>query len=287
MREKILIVDDDPETLALCQEALSFENYEVVTSTNGENALGLTQQEEFEVVLSDIRMPGMNGLELLESLKRQNPEQIVIMISGFTDVDIAVEAMKLGAFDSLAKPLIVDELKITVNKALRQNRLRQENKILRQKLQEANIATASVPKVIPILQNLTQDTARELLEIGKVTSIATNEIILDEGLSDNHLYLVFEGEISVWQEGAEILRLGKGECYGEMNLFRHSLRSQRLVAEAPTQLFSMEKEALLSYFTQKEERIFKLFVFNVLNSVFNKCRKSASRIIQLERLLKG
>jgi len=287
MREKILIVDDDPETLGLCQNALEGERYQVVTASSAEDALQLAAEGEYDVILSDIRMPGVSGLELLENLKKLDPEQPVIMFSGFGDVDAAVEAMKLGAFDSLAKPLIVDELKVTINKALRQNRLRQENEKLKQELHDSHVAMANLPKIVPLLQNMTADVAREFLELGEVETINSNDIILEEGLLDNRLFIVLEGELSVWQEKAELFRLGKGECYGEMNIFRPGLRSQGLLVELPGQLLVLGKEEILNFFNKKEERVFKLFVFNALNSIFAKQRKACSRIIHLERMLKG
>lgn len=287
MSEKILIVDDDPEILELCTSALAHEEYEITTSTNGEEAFDLVRQQSFDLVLSDIRMPGMDGLELLENLKKLDEDQTVIMFSGFGDVDVAVDAMKLGAFDSLAKPLSVDELKITIHKALRQHHLKQENRKLKMEIQENYIAMAAPPKVIPLLQNFTIDTSREFIELGEVFSYSTHETVLEEGISDHRLYIVFDGEFSVWQEGAQICKLGRGECHGEMNIFRLGLRSQSLIAETPGQILVLEKQAILNFFNQKEERIFKLFVFNALNSIYTKYRKTCSRIYQLERKLKG
>jgi YesN/AraC family two-component response regulator len=287
MREKILIVDDDVETLSFCRDALAEEEYEVATAPSGEEALTLTEETEFDVVLSDIRMPGLDGIELFEAVKKRHPDQIMVMFSGFGDIDVAMEAMRVGAFDSLSKPLIVDELKLTITRALRQNRLQHENEQLKQVLQDSNIAMASLPRVIPILQNFALETFREFIELGRVMNYSSNEIILKENQTDSHLYIVFEGEVSIWQDGAEIQRLGKGECYGEMIFFRQSIRSQCLVAELPAQVLIINKETVMNYFSQKEERLFKLFVINSLNVLYSKYRKVCSRTSQLESMLKG
>ncbi|RJQ47853.1 MAG: response regulator [Gaiellales bacterium] len=287
MREKILIVDDDPEIRSLCQESLGGEDYEVVTSASGEEALEMATQSSFDVVLSDIRMPGISGIELLESLKRANPEQVMVMFSGFTDVDVAVEAMRLGAIGSLSKPLIVDELKLTINQALHQNRLRQENVKLKMELHESHVAQVLVPKLIPLLQNFSLEACREFVEMGRIVGLGANEILLEEGVADQHLYIVFEGELTVWQDGVEVHRLGKGESYGEMSVFRPGMRSPGLATEIPSQVCVIEREAIMNFFSRKEERLFKLFIFNALNSIFTKYRKSNMRIVQLERMLKG
>ncbi len=287
MQEKVLIVDDDPEICTLCSEALDEEGYQVTTSTSAEEALELAEQEEFDVILSDIRMPGMSGLELVQNLKRLDPDQTIVMFSGFGDVDLAIEAMKLGARDSLPKPLNVDELRLTLGKAIHQNHLRRENEKLKQELQDSTIAMTNLPRFIPLLQNFPVDAGREFVELGHVVSLNSNDVILQEGSTDHRLYIVLEGELSVWQEKAELYRLGRGESYGEMNIFRQSLHNQGLLAELPAQLLIIEKEAIIDFFNKKEERIFKLFVFNALNSIFVKHRKACARIIQLEHLLKG
>lgn len=287
MREKILIVDDDLETLSFCREALAEEEYEIVTAPSAEQALSLAEEVEFDVVLTDIRMPGMDGIELLDTLKKKHPDQITVMFSGFGDVDVALEAMKAGAFDSLSKPLIVDELKLTIGRALRQNRLRQENEQLKHVLQDAHAAVATPPKVVPLLQNFTTESTRQFIELGRVVTFNADETILKENQTDNHLYIVFEGEVAVQQDGAEIFKLGKGESYGEMIFFRQNLRSQGLEAASPAQVLIISKEAAMTFFSQKEERVFKLFIINSLGSIYNKYHKACVRAGQLERMLKG
>lgn len=286
MHGKILIVDDEPSVRDLCRDSLADEEYEVFTAASGEEAYQLAGQEEFDVVLADIRMPDMNGLDLLEKLKSINPGQAVIMFSGFGDTDVAVEAMKRGAYDYLSKPLIIDELKIILQKALQQNHLREENTKLKLELQESQIAGSEEVRAIPLLQNVPRDLAQELLNLGKTYFFNTNEEIVAEGDTDSNLYIILDGEVSVRQEGAELFRLGRGECYGEMNVFRQNLRSQCLTAENASQILKIDKRSLLDYFSKKEERTFKLFVFNVLNSVYGKYRKASSSIVQLERVLK-
>jgi DNA-binding response OmpR family regulator len=287
MSEKILIVDDDPDTLNFCCEALAEEQFEIVTAPNGIEALALSGEVEFDLVLTDIRMPGMDGIELLDALKKRDPDQMTVVFSGFGDVDVALEAMKAGAFDSLSKPLILDELKLTIGRALRQNRLRQENEQLKQVIQDSYIAMVTPPKVIPLLHGFNAEAAREFIELGRVVNFSSNEIILEENQLDTDLYIVFEGEIKVWQESAEVFKLSKGDSCGEMIFFRPNVRSQLLEAEVPGSVLIIHKEAIMAYFSQKEERLFKLFVINSLNTVYAKYRKTINRVVQLERLLKG
>lgn len=286
MNEKILIVDDDAEILQMCSDSLIEESYQIVTSSTGEEALKIARRDDFAVVLSDIRMPGMNGLELLEQLRQNDPHQIIVMFSGFGDVDAAVEAMKRGAFDYLSKPLILDELKVTIRMALQQNALYAENRRLKQELNEKLRAQKDTSPTIPLLTNLPQDVIKTFLDMGMMQTYDEQEIILQEGNIDHKLYLLFDGEVSVRQEGVELYRLGKFDSYGEMHIFRPNLSTQCLTAQRPTTVLLIEKDDIVKFFSQKEEKLFKHYILNTLNAVYLKLRRTSSRINQLERVLR-
>ncbi len=286
MNERILIVDDDAEILQMCADSLATESYHVVTTSTAEEALELARKERFSLVLSDIRMPGMDGLQLSRKLREINPDQVIVMFSGFGDVDAAVEAMKQGAFDYLSKPLILDELKITVKTALQQNSLTSENRRLKEELNERLTAQRETSPTIPLLSNFPHDVLKAFLELGVMQTYEDQEIVLQEGNVDHRLYLVFDGELSVRQDGVELYRLGKFDCYGEMHLFRPNLSTHCLTAECPSTVLIVDKEDIVSFFSQKEERLFKHYILNTLNAVFLKLRRTSSRINQLERVLR-
>ena len=128
----ILVVDDDREMRQLLQDTLEEDHYRVVVASDGQDALTRMKSEQFPVVVTDLRMKGMDGLGLLEQVVRKHPESNLIMMTAFGTVESAVDAMKHGAFDYLTKPVKTDELLVTVQKALREARLRQEIQQLRQ-----------------------------------------------------------------------------------------------------------------------------------------------------------
>ena len=115
---KILFVDDDASLRTVVSIALKRDNHEVVVATDGDDALGKFAQERFDLVIQDVRMPGMNGLELLERLKQINPDTPVVVMTAFSAWDVAVDAMRLGAFDYLKKPFDNDELRILARRAI-------------------------------------------------------------------------------------------------------------------------------------------------------------------------
>ncbi len=134
---KILVVDDEKSQRDLVSGFLEKNCYQVTVAESGEDALEKYQESYLSVVLVDMKMPGMNGIELIEKLKELNPFVQVIMLTAFGSVDTAVAAMKKGAFDYLTKPIEdLDELLLKINKARDQNRLVVENTLLRERLEE-------------------------------------------------------------------------------------------------------------------------------------------------------
>lgn len=128
MTTKILVVDDEQDMLTLLKRSLEPElDCEVETAASGESALKKFSRNHFDIVLADIKMPGMNGLELLELIRRDKQDQTVIMMTAFGHIDMAVKAMKSGAYDFITKPFEHDTLVVRLEKALERSRLVNEN----------------------------------------------------------------------------------------------------------------------------------------------------------------
>lgn len=128
MTDKILVVDDELDMLNLLKRSLEPDlGCTVVTAATGEEALNLLSQDGYDLVLADIKMPGMGGLELLQSIGAEYPELTVIMMTAYGDIDIAVEAMKLGAYDFITKPFEHESLIFRLEKGLERCRLKNEN----------------------------------------------------------------------------------------------------------------------------------------------------------------
>lgn len=121
---KILVVDDDIDMRDNLVEILSASDFEIATAENGEEALALVKENPFELVLLDLLMPGMSGMDVLPMIKLENPATQVIMVTAFSTIDNAVEAMRKGADDYITKPFKIDELRMTVRKCLEQAKFR-------------------------------------------------------------------------------------------------------------------------------------------------------------------
>jgi len=134
MRAKILVIDDDNSLRRVLEYNLQEEGYDVHAASSGEEGLYWFGQAKPDLVITDMKMTGMDGLMVLKSIKERSPETLVIIITAFGTVDVAVEAMKSGAYDYITKPFNRDELKLTVKKALQFNGLTEENKRLKSEL---------------------------------------------------------------------------------------------------------------------------------------------------------
>jgi two-component system nitrogen regulation response regulator NtrX len=131
---RILIVDDQAAVREELAYALSFEGFETVEAKDGEAALAAAGDGDFAVVLLDIKMPGLDGMQVLSQLRKDHPSLPVVMISGHGDIETAVVAVKQGAYDFLPKPFDTDRVLVSVNNALRLRDLTRENRNLRSQL---------------------------------------------------------------------------------------------------------------------------------------------------------
>ena len=132
--ERILVVDDEEMNRDLLQQILEREGYQVATAADGREALALLRQETFHVVLTDLKMPGMTGVEVIRELKTLAPFTMGIIHTAYGSVETAVEAMQAGAYDYVTKPIRRDELLVVIQRALEFQRLHYENISLRKQL---------------------------------------------------------------------------------------------------------------------------------------------------------
>jgi two-component system, NtrC family, response regulator AtoC len=133
---RILVVDDDPASRELLRKVLATEGHQVVQAGDGREALAELQRQPADLVVSDIRMPDLDGVQLLERMREVAPDVPVILVTAFGDVEGAVEAIRRGAFDYLAKPYDVDGIRLLVRRALAQSALVVENRELRRQVRD-------------------------------------------------------------------------------------------------------------------------------------------------------
>ncbi len=236
----ILIVDDEFSVRDSLFNWFKIEGYRVDTAENGMEALRKLQENSWDIVLLDIKMPGMDGMEVQRHIKRIDSSIIVIIITAYATVDTAVEAMKEGAFDYISKPIDPDKLSILVRNAVNQRRLLAENIQLRQKVEELSLQdeiigeSPQIKKIMEMVENVAQTDATVLIRgesgtgkelIAQAIHIKSNRryfpIIsincggLSEGLLESELFGHEKGAFT----GAQYKRKGKLEMANGGTIF--------------------------------------------------------------------
>jgi len=167
--ETILIVDDEKNYRVVLEALLGSEGYETITADNATEALRQVRKADLDLVITDMKMAGMNGMELLEESKKIKPELPVIMMTAYGTIEMAVEAMKKNAYDYITKPFKNEELKLTIKKALENYRLIKENRLLSEALLDryryGNIIGKSKPmqKIYDMISKVAQSKASVLI----------------------------------------------------------------------------------------------------------------------------
>jgi two-component system, NtrC family, nitrogen regulation response regulator NtrX len=151
---RILIVDDEKAIRKTMREILEYESYQIEEADNGVDALNLLRDENFDAVLLDIKMPKMDGLEVLDIVLKEKIDVPVIMISGHATVDIAVDAVKKGAFDFISKPPDLNRLLITIRNAMDKSTLLTETKVLKRKVTKTREMIGDSPAIVKIKETI-------------------------------------------------------------------------------------------------------------------------------------
>ncbi|MCL6092756.1 MAG: sigma-54 dependent transcriptional regulator [Actinomycetota bacterium] len=168
MTFRVLIAEDEEITRNHLADVLRDEGFDVVSTGNGLDALNEIRSSDFDILIADIKMPRMDGLELLSQVKKVSPETEVLIVTGFGSINSAVDAIKKGAFDYLPKPFDLDELILKVRKVQEQNELRQENVALRTSLNmekkiDVIAESKGMKKVLEVIDGIRESDCNVLL----------------------------------------------------------------------------------------------------------------------------
>ena len=192
IKAKILVIDDEQIVHESCNRILTEEGYEVKSAFTGQEGFKKIEEEQFDLVITDLKMPGISGMEALKKIKQDNPNIGIIMVTGYSTAETAVEAMKLGAFDYLPKPFTPDELISVINKAVEKKRVLLETRHLESAYRDATKAISSSLNLNEVLDLI----VKSVVNLLKVKGCGVN--LLDDtrkkletrvafGLSDKYL----------------------------------------------------------------------------------------------------
>ncbi len=262
-RGRLHIIDDEPVIHDVLGQLLTSEGYEIEPSTSGEEALAKLADRTFDVTLLDLLMPGMNGIEVLDRLKKIDPGAMVIIITAYASVESAIAAMKKGAFDYIQKPFKHDDLLMTIGRALEHRRLRSENIRLKDELRKRfgfeniigkskpmqgvfELISAAAPTRSTILVQGESGTGKELVaraihqhsERAEFPFVTVNSGSLPPDLLESHLFGHVKGAFT----GAVTLKTGLFEAADKGTLFFDEISSLNLETQAKLLRVLQEKE---------------------------------------------
>jgi DNA-binding NtrC family response regulator len=172
LNERLLIVEDEETLCASLKRVFAREGYDVDTVNSAESALKVMEESFYDLIITDIILPGIDGIELLKKVKERTPEQIVIIITAYASLETAVEALRVGAYDYVVKPIIHEEIKQIVKNAVRQRALLAENAILRKQI-ERQYDFSRIIGESPIMQKI-------INEVKKIADARSNVLLLGE-----------------------------------------------------------------------------------------------------------
>ena len=250
MSKRVLIVDDEESIRSSLERLLSFEKFKTFSAGDGETALDLASSERVDIVLLDIKMPGMDGLEVLGKLKDLRPDLPVIIISGHGTISTAVEATKLGAFDFLEKPIDMERLLLTIRNGINQAELVRENVQLQKKVGFKTEIIGEHPDMHAVMDTIARVAqtnarvfiigengtgkelvARKLHELSKRSEepfVEVNCAAIPEDLIESELFGHEKGAFT----GAISRRIGKFELADGGTLFLDEVGDMSLSAQA-------------------------------------------------------
>ncbi len=180
MPKSILIVEDEDTLRESLKRIFSKEGYAVEGAESAEKGLALFEANHYDAIISDIILPGMDGIEMLSKVREQNPDQIVIIVTAYASLDTSVKALRAGAYDYIMKPIIHEEIKLIVRNALRQKSLQAENALLKREIGK-DYDFSSIIGASPAIKAI-------LSEVKKITNARSNVLLLGETGTGKELF---------------------------------------------------------------------------------------------------
>ena len=270
-RSTILVVDDDPDIVSFIHEALEQHGFNVVTALSGFDALAACSRQPFDLVITDLAMPGMHGFELMDEINNRYTMLPIIVLTGFDTRDMMREAMKRGAYDFLAKPIILDELLVTVRNALdnyraivERQRALSDLERLRTLMTEAGEKPPGEP--LPLLARGWKPEEFNIFRaLGKETDLAVGEEVSWEHPATDGIVFILQGAVRIARGPTFLVTLPAGDAWGASALLNAQPRPVRLVAETNAVILRIGLNDALAFFRQREERLFKIWAINLIH----------------------
>jgi CheY-like chemotaxis protein len=274
MNYKILIVDDEQNNRDIICEFLNNQGYQIYTTSEGAEALELISSERFDLYILDVYMPQMNGLELMKKIKLIDPAAVFVITTGNASIDVAMQAIRGGAFHYLTKPIVAQELYKVVETSLRYH-----DEMLKSLQKSPGDSHEDTENFIDT-QLLRGFNPAEKTEFHEIAETHGYEPGFDIPMLDDpgSIIVVESGVISIWVGDSEVEKLHSGESWGEETFVSPSYLFTMLKAETDTRIKHYSRKKIIEYFTYKDESLTKRFTINLMTVLYLKWKKAILKI---------
>jgi CheY-like chemotaxis protein len=274
MKHKILVVDDEQNIREIIKDLLQMRGYDVTIAVDGSDALDKMKYEEFALYILDVYMPRLNGLELMKKIKEQYPLAVIIITTGYSSINGALNAIRSGAFHYITKPINGDELFSVVDKGMKHYVDLSNN--VEKPIPEADVSMTDLFSGV-LLRGFSIEDKIDFEDLAYRKEYFPNETIETDD-ADGGIIFVESGELSVYFGEIIVEKLTAGKSWGEETFIPSNTIFTKLVAESESLIKHYSRKRIMEYFNYKGESLMKRFMINLLNIMYIKWKRSLGKI---------
>jgi CheY-like chemotaxis protein len=272
--KKIMVVDDEQNIREIISEFLQEVGYTVAVAVDGLDALDKVAYEQYDLYIIDVYMPRMGGLDLIAKLKELQPLAVVIVTTGYSSIDIAIKAIRTGAYHYLTKPIQAEELLKVVESGLKHAADLGESSSASV---ESGAAIAEKQSDMLLLRGFTYEQAKDFKSMGTVVEYQYGDTIsLDEDRGS--MIFVENGRLNVYHNDTVVETLAAGDVWGEESFLSPSDAFTNLKAQSEVHIRHFKRKKIMEFFTYNDETVTKRYMINVMQCMYMKWRRSIFRI---------
>lgn len=280
IRKKILVADDEPNIREIISELLREAGHRVAVAVDGLDAWEKMQMEPYDLYVLDVFMPRLDGLDLIEKIRELQPMAVIIVITGFSSIDVAIKAIRKGAYHYITKPINADELIKAVEAGLKYVDELQED-TLSEGTQSAEPATD-----LALMRGFTPEQQQDFKLMGTIDHYAPGQHIpVDD--ETGSLIWVESGRINVMYNGSVVDSIQDGEIWGEETFISASAAFTELIAQSEVQIRRFKRKRIIEFFTYQDEHLTNRYMINLFQSIYLKWRKSVHKLGLFSGFYKG
>lgn len=274
MKHKILVVDDEQNIREIIKDLLEMRGYEITTAVDGSDALDKMKYETFELYILDVYMPRLDGLGLMKKIKEQYPLAVIIITTGYSSINGALNAIRSGAFHYITKPINGDELFSVVEKGIKHYTDLSEN--VEKPIPDVDVKITDLFSSV-LLRGFSDEDKQDFHELAVRKEYVANESI-EHSDSEGGIILIESGDVSVFLGETIVEKLNSGNSWGEETFIPSNAIFTKLIADTDVIVKHFSRQRIIEFFNYKGESLMKRFMINLLNIMYIKWKRSLSKI---------